>query len=322
VVPLQVTAHPEELDMIPLHAAPIPEPAFTSPPTPANARTGPSWRRIFAGGLGLWAATVLVTFVTGNATLIPSIILLGSFLIPVTFVIYAFGRTDEVVTAQRIFTAFVYGGLLGVLGASVLESAFLGQPSGLTYVGVGLIEEAVKLVALWLLARRLPRYTVRDGMVLGAAVGFGFAAFESAGYAFNALFTTTGLSLPNLVETEVLRGILAPLGHGLWTALLGAALFAAAARRGRLRLTGGVLAWYAVVVLLHWVWDASRGIAVWLTLVLTGSPVQWLLIQVGRAPAVTQSQVRLFTILSWVLTARTRCGACWRSTMTWSYWTP
>jgi protease PrsW len=32
---------------------------------------------------------------------------------------------------------------------------------------------------------------MRDGMVLGAAVGFGFAAFESAGYAFNALFTTT-----------------------------------------------------------------------------------------------------------------------------------
>jgi hypothetical protein len=50
-----------------------------------------------------------VTFVTGNANLIPSIILVGSFLIPVTFVTYAFGRTDEVVTAQRIFSAFVYG---------------------------------------------------------------------------------------------------------------------------------------------------------------------------------------------------------------------
>ena len=85
---------------------------------------------------------------------------------------------------------------------------------------MGLIEEAVKLAALWLVARSLPRYTMRDGIVLGATVGLGFAAFESAGYAFNALFTA-GLSLLNLVETEVLRSILTPIGHGLWTAILG-----------------------------------------------------------------------------------------------------
>jgi hypothetical protein len=57
------------------------------------------------------------------------------------------------------------------------------------------------------------------------------------------------------------------------------------------------------VALLHGLWDASRGIAVWLTLVLTGTPVQWLLIQLGRAPEVTQAQVHLFTILSWGLLA-------------------
>ncbi len=79
--------------------------------------------------------------------------------------------------------------MLGTLGASLLEGEFLKSPSAGTYIYVGLIEEAVKLAALWLLARRLARYTVRDGIVLGAAVGFGFAALESTGYAFNALFT-------------------------------------------------------------------------------------------------------------------------------------
>jgi RsiW-degrading membrane proteinase PrsW (M82 family) len=264
-------------------------------------RTGPSWLRIFLGGLVLWVATVVVTFATRNANLVPTIILLGSFLVPVAFVTYAFGHADRVVTAQRIFTAFVYGGVLGVLGASVLEAAFLRQPSGLAYVGVGLIEEAVKLAALWLLARRLPRYTMRDGIVLGAAVGFGFAAFESAGYAFNALFTSGGPSLMSLVESEVLRGILAPVGHGLWTAILGGTLFAVAARRGRLRLSRGVLGSYVLVALLHGLWDASRGIAVWLTLLLTGNQVQWLLIELGRAPEVTPAQVHLFTLLSWGL---------------------
>ena len=261
------------------------------------------WLHMFLGGLGLWVATVVVTFATGNVDLVPTIILLGSFLVPVAFVTYAFGHADQVVTAQRIFTAFVYGGVLGVLGASVLEAAFLRRPSGPAYAGVGLIEEAVKLAALWLLARRLPRYTMRDGIVLGAAVGFGFAAFESAGYAFNALFTAGGPSLLNLVETEVLRGILAPVGHGLWTAILGGTLFRVAAERGRLRLSGRVLGSYLLVALLHGLWDASRSIAGWLTLVLTGTQVQWLLIRLGRAPEATPAQVHLFTLLSWGLLA-------------------
>ena len=265
-------------------------------------RRGRQWLRFLLVGLLLWVASVVVTFATSNTNLVPTIILLGSFLVPVTFVVYAFEHyADQVVTAQRIFTAFVYGGALGVLGASVLEAAFLRQPSGLAYVGVGLIEEAVKLAALWLLARRLPRYSMRDGMVLGATVGFGFAALESSGYAFNALFTMEGLSLQNLVETEVLRGLLTPVGHGLWTAILGGVLFRTAARTGRPRLTGALVGWYLVVALLHALWDASRPIAVWLTLLFTGTQVQWELIRMGRVPQPTQAQVHTFTSLTWGL---------------------
>jgi protease PrsW len=268
--------------------------------TRARGRHGRQWIQIALVGLLLWVASVAVTFWTGNVNLVPTVILLGSFLVPVTFVVYAFERhADRVLTTQRIFAAFVYGGVLGVLGASVLEAAFLKRPSAATYLGVGLVEEAVKLAALWLLAWRLPRYTMRDGIVLGAAVGFGFAALESAGYAFNALFTMEGLSLPNLVETEVLRGLLTPVGHGLWTAILGGVLFGTAARTGRLRLSGALVGWYLLVALLHTLWDASRPIAVWLTLLLTATQVQWLLIQMGRVPQPTQAQVHLFTMINW-----------------------
>ena len=292
--------------MTQLAADVIPQTTITGGTTTRPRRRLPSWARIFLSGLALWVATVLVTFATQNVNLVPTIILLGSFLIPVTFVVYAFARTDGIVTAQRVFTAFVYGGVLGVLGASILEAALFRQPSTLGYVGVGLIEEAVKLAALWLLARRLPRYTMRDGMVLGAAVGFGFAAFESAGYAFNALFTTSGgLSLLNVVETEALRGILTPVGHGLWTAVLGGALFATAARarRGRPRLRASLLGSFLLVALLHALWDASSGIAVWLTLLLTGTPTQWALIRLGEVPNVTAAQVHLYTAVSWALLA-------------------
>jgi RsiW-degrading membrane proteinase PrsW (M82 family) len=264
-------------------------------------RSGPTWPTIFVGGLALWVATVLVTFTTHNSNLIPTIILLGSFLVPVTFVTYAFGHADPIITPQRIFGAFVIGGILGVLGASLMETEFLKTPSAFAYLGVGLIEEAVKLAALWLLAWRLPRRSARDGMVLGATVGLGFAAFESAGYAFNALFTTNGLSLLDVVETEVLRGILTPIGHGVWTAILGGAMFAAASRRWRLRGTAALIGWYVAVALLHAFWDASAGIAVWLTLLFTNTPSQWLIIEAGHAPTITPAQVHIYTILNWVL---------------------
>jgi RsiW-degrading membrane proteinase PrsW (M82 family) len=136
--------------------------------------------RVFLVGLLLWVATVVTTFWTANANLVPTVILLGSFLVPATFVVYVLERhADQVLTGQRIFTAFLYGGVLGVLGASILEAEFLKEPSIATYIGVGLIEEAAKLAALWAIAWRLPRYTMRDGILLGGVVGLGFAALEN-----------------------------------------------------------------------------------------------------------------------------------------------
>jgi hypothetical protein len=58
-----------------------------------------------------------------------------------------------------------------------------------------------------------------------------------------------------------------------------------------------------VVALLHGLWDAARGIAVWLTLLLTATPVQWLLIQRGRFPQPTPDQVQVFTVTNWGLLA-------------------
>jgi hypothetical protein len=196
-----------------------------------------------------------------------------------------------------------------VLGASVLESYLL-RPSPLLFVGVGLIEEAVKLTALALLTRHLEHKSMRDGMILGAAVGFGFAAFESAGYAFTALFTVNGLSLIQVVETELLRGLVAPVGHGLWTAILGGILFSPSTQR---HFTVGIrlILAYLGVSLLHALWDGMHGIALLLTLLFTegGSyqrtPNGWL-VQPSAA------QLRLLPVLEYSgLAVVALVGICW-----------
>ena len=109
------------------------------------------WLRIFLVGLVLWLCTVVVTFLTGNPNLIPTLVLLGSFLVPVTFVAWTFGRRETgEITASLVLSTFITGGVLGVLGASVLETYLL-HPSPWLFFGVGLIEEAAKLAALVLL---------------------------------------------------------------------------------------------------------------------------------------------------------------------------
>jgi RsiW-degrading membrane proteinase PrsW (M82 family) len=267
----------------------------TSTRRPSPRRT---WLRVFGVGLVLWVLSAVVIYVTGNPNLIPTLVLLGSFLVPVTFVSWAFERRHSgEVTGELVFRTFLVGGVLGVLGASVLETYLL-YPSLWLYVEVGLIEEAVKLAALALLTRRLAVKSMRDGMILGAAVGFGFAALESAGYAFTALFTPQGLSLDNLVTTELLRGVLSPVGHGLWTAILGGILFSRSTRT-HFVFTGRLLAALVGVSLLHALWDMMPNIAALATLLLTGQPWQYQLLLHGWLVGPTPDQVRLYTVFSW-----------------------
>src|SRR6266536_5027969 len=93
---------------------------------PRTGRRSRPWLRVFVGGLVLWVLTVVVTFVTGNPNLVPTLVLLGSFLVPVTFVVWAYGRRDTgELTVELLFRAFVTGGVLGVLAASLLEAYLL-----------------------------------------------------------------------------------------------------------------------------------------------------------------------------------------------------
>jgi len=265
----------------------------------ASGMTSPGARRwrwlvVLAGGTVLWIASVLVTIGTGNVALVPTVVLLGSFLVPVSAVVWNFDhQADSALSAQRVVYAFIGGGTLGVLAASVLEFWLL-QDAVLPYLAVGLIEEAVKLVALVIFSLGLSRYTTRDGIVLGATIGFGFAALESSGYAFVALLAQGGGPLVSVVGTQVLRNVLAPIGHGLWTAILGGFLFHAAARSGHLRPSWGLAGAYLLVSLLHAGWDAMHGIAILLTMLLTATPQQLALMQHGVLPPILAPQVGVF----------------------------
>ncbi|HLI09621.1 MAG TPA: PrsW family intramembrane metalloprotease [Ktedonobacteraceae bacterium] len=227
---------------------------------PPQRRT--TWLRVLLIGIVLFIVTTIVMFWTNNSNLYPTVILIGNFLVPVTFVAFLYNhRHLSTLRLESVAICFVVGGILGVLGASILESLLLphsanpnqGIPLGSGLL-VGFIEEGCKIAALMILARRMRHTSEMDGLLLGGAVGMGFAALESTGYAFTVFLLSHGVVGASVVET-VIRGLLAPFGHGVWTGVLGAVLFRESSKTNHYRITPLVIVTYIAVSLLHGFWD-------------------------------------------------------------------
>jgi RsiW-degrading membrane proteinase PrsW (M82 family) len=234
----------------------------------------PRWWAVLLIGLALWAAAVGAMYLTGNIILLPTIVLLGSFLVPVTAISWYLDHDGSAsLSPRRIVSAFIIAAVLGLIAASLLEFWLVYGNGPIGLLKVGFIEEFVKGAAIILLALGLRSYATRDGMVLGAAVGFGFAALETSGYALASLFVVQGqqlfLSLPSVVFTELVRAVLAPFGHGLWSAILGGVIFYAA-RQGRVRMIWSVLAAYIAVSLMHAAFDIFGSITGYIVISIIG----------------------------------------------------
>src|ERR1700694_3812570 len=79
----------------------------------------PRWWAVLLVGLLLWIATVATAFFTGNLILLPMIVLLGSFLVPVTGVTWYLDHDPSpVLSPRRIMAAFIIAGVIGALAAS------------------------------------------------------------------------------------------------------------------------------------------------------------------------------------------------------------
>jgi RsiW-degrading membrane proteinase PrsW (M82 family) len=102
-----------------------------------------------------------------------------------------------------------------------------------------------------------------DGVVLGAAAGMGFAALESMGYAFTAFLGSRG-SLSATVGITMLRGLLAPVGHGTWTAIAAGILFRESGLAD-FRVNRHVLLAYLGVSVLHGLWDGLPDVVGYVT---------------------------------------------------------
>lgn len=167
-------------------------------------------------------AVIMTTF--HNMKAVPAVIMMGSLAVPLATVLLFFElNTPRNVSFYKIILLIAMGGVLSLLVAIIGYN--LPLISELGPLSPGIIEEVAKLATVLLVVRQATRYKyILNGMLFGAAVGVGFAVFESAGYAFENLIKSNG-DLDTMSFVIYLRAVLAPFGHVAWTAIAAGALW-------------------------------------------------------------------------------------------------
>lgn len=192
-----------------------------------------------------------------NLKLLPGLIIVGAFFVPLAcgILFFEFNVLKNISLYQTI-KYMMAGGIL-----SLLAALFLFQFSGLneTFLGAtsaGIVEETAKLLTAVVLIRSgAKKHWILNGMVVGAAVGVGFAGFETAGYIFETL-----LQGDSMHRTLFVRAVFAPFGHVVWTATTAGALWRV--MEDRQFSIEALFEWkflrvFAFVVLLHMFWNSG-----------------------------------------------------------------
>lgn len=200
--------------------------------TPSLAEVQTDWptpwmfMRSLLGALMIFGVFWLSWNAFRNPNLIPGLVITGAFATPVAAVLFFYEiNTLRNVSLPLVFKLLFLGGVLSLFVALVLFELSEDMIWWLGASSAGIVEESAKLAAVLLiirgaLAKRYPY--ILNGMLFGAAVGTGFAAFESAGYALRiGLAGGSGLMMDNIIA----RGVLAPLGHVAWSAIAAGALW-------------------------------------------------------------------------------------------------
>jgi RsiW-degrading membrane proteinase PrsW (M82 family) len=218
------------------------------------------WLQMLLSGLVLLILVERALVVTSSPNYVPSVILLGAFLVPVTFVTYLYERLPGwEVPLTALAVCFLWGGVLGTVVAGTLEYDVAKALGFLPKLVIGLIEESAKLIVP-LIFYFLGRYrSEAAGIVLGVATAAGFAALETMGYGFVTLLASRG-NLGVLDEVLLVRGLSSPAGHMSWTGLICAVLWRERLNVGHTTLNWRVGGAFLTAVVLHALWDTFAGV--------------------------------------------------------------
>lgn len=177
----------------------------------------------------------------------------GSMLVPLSVLIFYWEiNIPRDIPFYRVLMVFFIGGMM-----SLIFTSFLPVISGGTnaYSVAPVTEESAKLLVLAIFIYIFDIRYIFGGLLIGAAVGAGFAAFEDMYYVMGK---SSGLE--DALHTFVLRSIMTLGGHVTWAAMEGGAL-AMVKGAESFNVTHLVapkfLLYFVAAMFLHFSWDGG-----------------------------------------------------------------
>ncbi|MFY9713562.1 MAG: PrsW family intramembrane metalloprotease [Microbacterium sp.] len=249
----------------PAPVAPSPAPSLPSLPVPAKkGRTVSIW---LFGALGFLLIALIGYFVWALGALASGIGMVLA-LIPLIIVLLGVRLIDRwEPEPKRVLFFAVAWGAIAAIGLTLLLDIAITLLFGLRSEAVAAIIQAPIVEEFWKgLGVFLIYLSVRrafdgpvDGVVYGALVGAGFAFTENIQYFAISLIEGGG---EQLTITFVLRGLMSPFAHAMFTALTGYAIGLAARRHASAGAALGIgLLGMLGAILLHAFWNGSSFVA-------------------------------------------------------------
>ncbi|WP_432374557.1 PrsW family glutamic-type intramembrane protease [Lactiplantibacillus pentosus] len=240
--------------------------AGTKNTTPALADVSDEWAkpwlfsRILLGFLLAFAALLYMADSFDNSNAIPGLIMVGAFAVPFSGLVFFFeANAFKDISLFEIVKVFFIGGIFSLVVTLFLyqfvsfsaANQIFGVLTLKDSLAIGLVEELGKVLIVSYFISQLDVRHILDGILIGAAVGAGFAAFETAGYIYNA-------GTNDLVAVAILRGWSAIGGHLVWAAIAGGAIMIV--KRDQpfkfsQLLDTRFLVFFILAVLMHATWD-------------------------------------------------------------------
>ena len=212
-----------------------------------------------------------------NIIIVPGLIFIGSFAMPLTVLMFFFEmNAPNNVSLIVVSKSVLLGGAISLLTSLMIfdiTEAFGWLGSSVA----GLAEEPGKLIALLLITNASRYRYIHNGILLGAAVGAGFASFESMGYAFRVLL---GSGSDSFLDNITVRGLLSPFAHIVWTAMIGGALWKVRQEkkfRWNMLRDARFLKIFFIAVGLHMIWNAPLILPFYTKYIILGF-ISWVVI--------------------------------------------
>lgn len=249
--------------------------AGTKNTTPSLDEVSEEWAKpwVFSRVFLAFAITFAALWVLGavfeNANAIPGLIFIGALTVPLTGLFFFYeSNAFKNISLFEVLKMFFIGGVFSLVSTMILynlitfsESYYLnGTMTVVDAALVGLVEETGKAIIIVYFINKNKTNKILNGLLIGGAIGAGFAVFESAGYILN-YSTNFDISLIDMIYTRAWTAI---GGHLVWSAIIGAGIVIAKEENNfgfNNILDKRLLFFFFSSVILHGIWDTSISLA-------------------------------------------------------------